>query len=208
MPSERVKVAGTEIPLTKMQARLVGALAVVGVAVLVATQAAKLPYFQPRIVVETSPRASAEMVEMQRHFAQVPEKESIWYDDQRGRYVSRLYGDLCLIHAEAATDPLARPIFSVTLGPGRREAIQAEIDGGLLSTPAFAAEPCWWPGCWRDDLWGPHPDLDASRSGAERRGKCALRIWRRFADGCEHYQDVDECTGWAAAVCWTKCAGH
>ena len=34
------------------------------------------------------------------------------------------------------------------------------------------------------------------------------KLQARLVGGCEHYQDVDECTGWAAAVCWTKCAGH
>lgn len=205
MTGERVKIAGTEIPLTRWQARVVGALAVVGVAVLVATQAAKLPWLADADAVKLSPMEAAQLREIARHFSESPSAEFRMFDDARGKAMIRLYADECLAFTRTFADSTVPARSSWILGPGRSESTPVPTMAATdwtLSTPAYAGGPqCIEHGCLN-----PHPGRFSER--VEEVDQCWLRVWRQWPDRCTHFAHFNRCDGTWTAPCWVQCVGH
>lgn len=152
--------------------------------------------------VHLSKLEAAQLIESRRHFWESPEDE-FEIDGGRGR-VRHYASDHCSVVVWTMADGSQRPVFA--LHP-RRESemdVDRELELLLPAPPAQAgvfASPCPGPGpgCCLD----PHPPPWEEK--AERLDYCTARVWRRFVDGCLHYQETDGCEGVWGPVIWVEC---
>lgn len=169
---------------------------------------------QDRIDRETGP---SNYLELQKHALEPPESTRVLFESKtRGSLKYVLYGsDSCILIQR--TGPEGNPFQSstwVTAPPRDTQPSPGDALGGVQShardlpipqfipasfilseaTPAAAFGRCL----------NPHPSTFTSWYGP--RNGCWLSVYRKWRDGCEHYQWFNTCHGfWDPGIHWTSC---
>jgi hypothetical protein len=142
---------------------------------------------------------AAQLIESRRHFWEAPEDE-FQIDGGQGE-VRHYASDHCSVIVWTMADGSQRPIFA--LHPEREAAMDVDLELEILRSGAAGIVPVGscpgpGPGCCID----PHPPPWEEK--VQPLDDCLARVWRRFQDGCLHYQDTD-CTGRWGPVVWREC---
>lgn len=183
------KFLGFEIPLPRWAVYAVAAVGVVGFAVYLSAKL--IPEFKPKNIVEVPRSEFIQIQEAQKHVIESPEAQLPVFSDARGDLKVFLYrSDGCLLVSRRGSDPSSSPVNFWLLDPtrspsspppGATSGSLSSLDYGILSSPAFAQ-----PGCLN-----PHPGEFAWWNG--ERKECWIQVWRKWPDGCTHYQWFSTC---------------
>jgi hypothetical protein len=204
---------------------------VVGAALFMLSKSV-VPFVTQRLEAIKSEKASAALPfqEYQKHFNEQPSSVQTLFDSpESGKLTVSYYpSDGCLLvkrTAPGSGQPTANWIPASRgqdqPAPGRVASMQesrppASNTGHQPAIPQFqltaltvgteAAEP---QGC-TGKCWEPHPGPFQSWNG--QQNGCWIQVWRKWPEGCQHYQWFNSCNGYwdsypngAPKVYWTCC---
>lgn len=206
------KFLGFEIPLPRWAVYAVAMIAVLSFSAYMWSKL--IPEFKPKGTVEIPQSEFVQIQEAQKHIIESPEAQLPVFSDVRGDLKVFLYrSDGCLLVSRRGSDPQSSPVNFWLLDPtrspsspppGATSGSLSHFEVGMLSSPAFAQGGC------QGNCLNPHPGEFAWWNG-ERRD-CWIQVWRRWPDGCSHYQWWNTCTNsWdvnpdgSPRVYWVSC---
>ena len=179
-----ISLWGLTLPMPRWAIACFGAIAVVGVGGVVY----QTVFGTDDLVTlqQANDALAMEIAEYNLHIFEVPEREAELFDDARGLLAVRVYADGCLlIQRRSATVAVTRMIPDLTRTDLDDDAIPARGAVSGWGVPsAFAAE---------GQRLNPHPGK--FETARDNREGCTVKVWRRWPDRCEHWQNLNVCNG-------------
>ena len=143
---------------------------------------------------------AAQLIESQRHFWE--EAEDQFEIDGGHGLVKHYASDHCSVIVWTLFDGTQRPVFALHPDRERELDVDAELQSIRLQNAGVVPAancPGPGPGCCLD----PHPPPWSEKT--QPLDRCTARVWRRFEDGCLHYQDSNGCVRQWGPIVWTEC---
>ena len=210
-PNDQLTISlpfGVTLPVPRWS---VSAFGVIGI---VALTGVTWRYFEPSqdlVTLEQANHAlSTQVAEYGRHLVETPEREATLIDDPRGLLSVRVYPDGCLLiqrRPNGASTSLTRLVPDLTRNTEHRDGdeIPMRMSATAILPTLHAATVAVDGRCLN-----PHPGNFVQEFG--RKDGCVVEVWRRWKDGCEHFQLLDVCTqsfdtnaDGTPRVNWTRC---
>ena len=139
------------------------------------------------------------VIEYGQHIAEAADSVAVLFDDVRGKLTVSVYPDGCTLIARMHRGKARTRLI---LDLDKQEALHDSASRAAWLVPVVEASG--------GRCLNPHPGPFDTWYG-ERRG-CAVQVWRRWRDGCEHWQWLDSCrnvwdsnTDGSPRVSWTRC---
>lgn len=192
----RFRVGGLDFPLPGWSISCLAGILVIGAAVIGYDRYLQEPV--QRIV--GNPELEAQEREFQNHFGETPSSEEEIFDDERGRLQIIYYpSDGCLLVRRNQRDQWVRDSQEAAPPPaGPDEEVVAVTSAGFV--PLQSGDGCPRKGACLDQHPGEFKSWKGGKSG------CWIKVWRRWKDGCKHYQWFNECDGnWDREKNWACC---
>lgn len=155
---------------------------------------------QPELITlrQANHNLSMQIAEYDKHVMDVADREEeLFNEGTRGSLALRLFSDNCLLlrrkTPEGATQVKLLVDIARTDLVEHKEGDEVKPEyapnhlGSLISIPLYAQSPC------NGRCLNPHPGQYVTRYG-ERNG-CLVQVWRRWPEGCEHWQWLNSCNG-------------
>jgi len=140
---------------------------------------------------EANEALQADLQEYNAHLGEPPEAQAVLMDDARGHLVVQRFADGCVL-LERRAQTMRRAKLVVDLARDRHTPHAA---ARWFTLPVVEAQ---------GRCLNQHPGGFNTWYGA-RQG-CVVEVWRRWADGCQHFQYFDACHGsWDQQIHWTQC---
>jgi hypothetical protein len=196
-----ISLFGLTLPLPRWTRTAFGLIAVCGVAGLV-YQKVK-PSTDLVTLKEANTQLLAEVTEYGLHMSDTPTNAFV---DADGLFTIKTFADKCvIIHRRIGGRVLTKLVLDLDRASHHRADARAPAVGRSLMdaiVPTLAAQGrC---------VGGTHPGHFTTQYGA--RDGCWVQVWRTFADGCQHSQMFNSCSGYwdsnpdgSPKVSWSKC---
>jgi len=201
-----VSLLGATLPMPTWALSWVGALIILGLAAVIVRH---LGIDTTEIFFSTTAKQQIALAEREygRHMWEEPTQT---YAAPDGVFTIKTFEDHCIaIHRKVGSTSITKLVPDLTMEAGAVARFEpGEVSGAstaakvldLFAPRVSAAGRCQTP----------HPGKFATWNG-ERQG-CSVQIWRKWDDGCTHYQTMNTCNGsWetnpdgSPRVTWTAC---
>lgn len=125
-------------------------------------------------------------------------EQDIWIPDPNFNFNSGSVKTDPSLNSSATTTEQLTP--SEITDPLRNAKNTKKISNSSSSSPSLLKKA----GMFQGTCLNPHPGYFQVQNVPVNA--CEVQVWRRFVDGCTHYQMYNACTGqWAPGVVWTFC---
>lgn len=204
-----ISLFGVAIPVARWST---SAFAIVAVVFLLVIGYQRVFPAEPELVnlQQANHAMSVTMSEYGRHLGESPAETAELYDDARGRLTVSVFEDGCLLVSRKSPLGAKARLLPDLL----REDLQEHKSGDEMRPRAeFSLLPSLSA---QGRCLNPHPPNPGRVPFEERYEKtpeqCVVKIWRRWSDGCEHFQLFNPCNGsvdvnadGSPRVTWVKC---